>query len=50
MQSDPSLYCPNVVGTGSYTTRTTNMYDKDFTYRIGCRGVVHRIAFAFTGF
>ena len=29
--SDTSMYVPNVVGTGSYTTRTTNMYDKDFT-------------------
>ncbi len=28
-QSDPSLYVHNVVGTGSYTTSTTNMYNKD---------------------
>ena len=24
----------NVVGTGSYTTSTTNMYNKDFTHRV----------------
>ena len=27
------MYFHNVVGTGSYTTSTTNMYNKDFTYR-----------------
>jgi len=26
------MYFPNVVGTGRYTTRTTNMYNKDFTH------------------
>ena len=26
------MYFHNVVGTGSYTTSTTNMYKKDFTY------------------
>jgi hypothetical protein len=26
------MYFRNVVGTGSYTTSTTNMYNKDFTY------------------
>ena len=29
MQSDPSKYFHNVVGTRSYTTSTTNMYHKD---------------------
>ena len=28
-QSDPSLYFDNMIGTGSYTTSTTNMYKKD---------------------
>ena len=28
-QSDPSMYFHIVVGTGSYTTSTTNMYNKD---------------------
>ena len=36
-QSDPSLYVHITIGTGSYigsyTTSTTNMYKKDFTYR-----------------
>jgi hypothetical protein len=39
-QSDPSLYFHIIhitIGTGSYignyTTSTTNMYNKDFTYR-----------------
>ena len=27
------MYVQNVVGTGSDTTSTTDMYDKDFTYR-----------------
>jgi len=31
-QSDPSKYFHHVVGTGSYTTSTTNMYHKYFTY------------------
>ena len=26
------MYVHNVVGTGRYTTSTTNMYNKDFTY------------------
>ena len=32
------MYFPNVVGTRSYTTSTTNMYHKDFTYQIDRRG------------
>ena len=26
------MYFHNLIGTGSYTTSTTNMYNKDFTY------------------
>ena len=35
MQRYTSTYFHNVPGTGSYTTSTTNMYHKDFTYRRG---------------
>ena len=28
------MYVHNVAGTGSDTTSTTNMYHKDFTYRV----------------
>jgi hypothetical protein len=31
-QLSPSLHVQSVVGTGRYTTSTTNLYHKDFTY------------------
>ena len=31
-QRDPSMYGPILPGTGRYTTSTTNMHNKDFTY------------------
>ena len=34
------MYFHNVVGTGRYTTSTTNVYKKDFTYRAQCLGEV----------
>ena len=34
------MYFHNVVGTGSYTTSTTNMYNKDFTYRTRRRAIL----------
>ena len=29
------MYVHNLIGTGSYTTSTTNTYNKDFTYLDG---------------
>jgi hypothetical protein len=38
------MYFHNVVGTGSYTTSTTNMYHKDFTYHAADRRFVGQAA------